>query len=87
MIEPLVLPLRVPTSKRSDDESLQSRIFQLYSQKGDFRTITETSLKEDIKSQKQEVVVDVSRKEEPESRQELIIKRREEMMQQLRYVK
>jgi Subunit 17 of Mediator complex len=87
MIEPLVLPFRVPTSKRSDDESLQSRIFQLYSQKGDFRTITETSLKEDIKSQKQEVVVDVSRKEEPESRQELIIKRREEMMQQLRYVK
>jgi Subunit 17 of Mediator complex len=84
MIEPLVLPLRLPGSKRRDDDSLQSRIFQLYSQKGDFRTITEASLREDVKSQKQEVEVDLSHQEEPESRHELIIKRREDMMQQLR---
>lgn len=90
MAESLALPLRPPASKGRDDDSLQSRIFQIYSQKGAFRNITEASLKEDIESQKQEdqdtkmAEVEDSGTEEPENRYETIIKRREDMLQQIR---
>ena len=86
----LKLPLRLPVSKGKDDDSLQSRIFQIYSQKGAFRNTTESSLREDIESGKQQdgeeismSGVEDSRAEEPENQYEVIIKRREEMMQQL----
>lgn len=93
MTAPLKLPLRLSVSKGKDDDSLQSRIFQIYSQKGAFRSITEASLREDIRSGKQQdgedasmAGVEDSEAEEPKNQYEMIIKRREEMMQQLRYV-
>ena len=91
MTAPLKLPLRLSVSKGKDDDSLQSRIFQIYSQKGAFRNITEASLREDIRSGKQQdgedtsmAGVEDSEAEEPGNQYEMIIKRREEMMQQLR---
>ncbi len=92
MAESLTLPLQLPASKGSDYDSLQARIFQINSQKGAFRHVTEASLIEDTRIQKQRdedtkmAEVEVSEAEEPENRYELIIKSREEMMQQLRYV-
>ncbi|KAF7511493.1 hypothetical protein GJ744_004081 [Endocarpon pusillum] len=91
MTASLKLPLRLSVSKRKDDDSLQSRIFQINSQKGAFRNITEASLREGIRSGKQQdgqdtsmAGVEDSEAEQPENQYETIIKRREEMMQQLR---
>lgn len=90
MTESLKMPLRLSVSNGKDNDSLQSRIFQIYSQKGAFRDITELSLREDIKSGKQQDGEDItmsgvedSGAEEPTKQYEMIIKRREEMMQQL----
>jgi Subunit 17 of Mediator complex len=92
MTESLMLPVRVATSKGREQDSLQSRIFQIYSQKGAFRHITEASLVDEITSQKQhdedtkmaEVDESESEPEEPKDRYEMIIKSRDDMMQQLR---
>ena len=96
MAESLKLSLRVPAPEGRDRESLQSRIFQIYSKKGAFRNVTEASLIEDIKSRKQqdedtemaeaeaEAEAEESEEEEPENRYQMIIKSREDMMQQLR---
>jgi mediator of RNA polymerase II transcription subunit 17, fungi type len=90
MTESLSLPLRLPATKSQDHDSLQSRIFQIHSQKGAFRDVTEASLLAEIKSQKQKdedttmVEVEVTEVAEPENRGELIMKSREEMIQQLR---
>jgi mediator of RNA polymerase II transcription subunit 17, fungi type len=90
MTESLRLPLRLPPSKDQDHDSLQSRIFQIYSKKGAFRNVTEASLINDIKSQKQQNEdtkmdeADDSESEEPENRNQMVIQSREELMQQLR---
>jgi mediator of RNA polymerase II transcription subunit 17, fungi type len=93
MTESLRLPLRLPASKGAGQDSLQSRIMQIFSQKGDFRNITEASLLEDINSLKQQdedtkmAESEESEADERENRYEMIIKAREEMMQQLRWVR
>jgi Subunit 17 of Mediator complex len=63
---------------------------QIFSQKGDFRNITEASLLEDMNSLKQQdedtkmAEAEESEADERENRYEIIIKAREEMMLQLR---
>lgn len=91
MTKSLKLPLRLPTSKGSGHDSLQTRIFQIHSQKGDFRNITEASLIEEIKNPKHQnedtkmaEAAESEAEEQPENRYEVIIKSRDEMMQQLR---
>lgn len=89
MAESLTLPLRSGVSRGPEHDSLQLRIFQIYSQKGAFRDITEKSLIQDVEFQKQgDMDVEMAEAEETEkeaeSRYELMIKAREEMMQQLR---
>lgn len=92
MSGPLKLPLHLPASRTPDHDSLQHRIFQIHSQKGDFRNVTEALLINDIRSQKREdddsKVADIggSETDEPENGYQMIIKGREDMMQQLRYV-
>lgn len=92
MTESLTLPLRLPASKAREHQSLQSRIIQIHSQKGAFRNVTEASLVEEIKPQKQqdgdtkmdEAEESEAETEEPENRYQMVIKSREEMMQQLK---
>ena len=93
MSMPLELPLRLPASKAPDQDSLQSRIFKVHSQKGDFRNVTEALLIGEIRSHKREdgdiKVADIggSQTDEPENGyHQMIIKSREDMMQQLRFV-
>lgn len=89
MTESLTLPLRLPTSKNRAHDSLGSRISQINSHKG-FRNVTEASLLEEIKRQTHQdediemVEAEESGAEEPEDRYQMIIKSREDMIQQLR---
>ena len=86
----MLLPVRVQASKGRDQDSLQSRIFQIHSQKGAFLHVTEASLIEEIKSQKQQnedakmAGEDELEMEESEDRYQMIIKSREDIMQQLK---
>lgn len=92
MTESLMLPLGLLASRGRDQDTLESRIFQIYSQKGAFRNVTEASLAEEIRSQKQrdedtkmaEVEESEPEAEEPEDRYQMLMKSREEMLQQLR---
>lgn len=89
MAKSLTLPLQLRTNQGQDEDSLQSRIFQIHSQRGDFRDVTETSLIQDIQLQNAQdedaKMVDVAGEAElPQSREGTMIKAREEMIQQLR---
>lgn len=90
MAEPLVLPLRSGVSRGPHHDSLQSRIFQIYSQKGAFRDVTEKSLIQDVQLQnKEDVDVKMAEAEEPDkdetqNRCKMMVKAREEMIQHLR---
>ncbi len=90
MTQSLTLPLRVTASKVREQDSLQSRIVQIFSQKGDFRHITEASVSQEIESQTRQdedtkmAEEEESGTEEPKDRYQMIIQSREDMMQQLR---
>ena len=92
MTESLRLPLRLPKSTSRDHDSLEFRINQINTQKGAFRNVTEASLVEEIKRQTDPdedikmVDPEESDAEKPEDRYQMIIKSREDMIQQLRYV-
>ncbi|EED14315.1 RNA polymerase II mediator complex component SRB4, putative [Talaromyces stipitatus ATCC 10500] len=89
----LMLPLRPQTTKTSKKDNLPIRIAQINAQRGSFRNITEQSLQDEIKAQK-ERSKDKLEEEEEESksqenvnevdateRQELLYKRRAEIIQ------
>ena len=89
MTESLALPLRLPDVKFSKQDSLQARIFQIHSQKGSFRHVTEASLDGEVKSQREDKHK-LEAQDEGESaieapdRRKMIINKRDEMLQQLR---
>lgn len=96
MTDSIFLPVRPQASKIKSQDSLQSRIIRIHSQKGAFRHITEASLIEEINSQKLrdedanvagEQKPETAETEEPQDRYQTIIKSRDEMMQQLRWVR
>jgi Subunit 17 of Mediator complex len=91
MAESLTLPLRLPTSKSNEKDSLETRISQIFAQKGAFRHVTEASLIREIELKKDDegdtkmAEADAEEADEPpEDRQQMIGKAREDMMQQLR---
>jgi hypothetical protein len=91
MTESIKLPLRLPGAKTPDHGSLKSRIIQIHAQKGAFRTVTEASLTEEIRSGPLDEDADMAdtdevEAEDPERRYENVMKSREDMIQQLRSV-
>lgn len=96
MPESKTISLLVPPETSSQQQTLQAQIQQIVSQKGHFRHVTEQSLRSENQGQK--AVVDplatsdlalegeeVDEDETPQQRQERLWKRREEMLERLRY--
>jgi mediator of RNA polymerase II transcription subunit 17, fungi type len=87
----LMLPLRPQQSKGSKKDTLPIRIAQINAQRGSFRNITEESLQEEIKTQKEKGKDKEAEAEEEyhknateldvTERHELLYKRRAEIVQ------
>lgn len=86
----LTLPLRPQKAKGSEKDNLPIRIAQINAQRGSFRNITEQSLQEEIKAQKEKSKEEQEEEEKKEEnvnevdateRQELLYKKRAEIIQ------
>ncbi|KUL89249.1 hypothetical protein ZTR_03778 [Talaromyces verruculosus] len=86
----LMLPLRPQKAKSSKKDNLPIRIAQINAQRGSFRNITEQSLQEEIKAQKEKSKEEQEEEEKKEEnvnevdateRQELLYKKRAEIIQ------
>lgn len=86
----LMLPLRPQKTKSSKKDNLPIRIAQINAQRGSFRNITEQSLQEEIKAQKEKSEEEDEEDEQNEEnvnevdateRQELLYKKRAEIIQ------
>lgn len=86
----LTLPLRPQKAKSSKKDNLPIRIAQINAQRGSFRNITEQSLQEEIKAQKEKSKEEQEEEEKDEEkvnevdateRQELLYKKRAEIIQ------
>lgn len=97
MPESKTISLLVPPESSSQQQSLQAQIQQIVAQRGHFRHVTEQSLRVDIQSKKsandplttsspptleQE---EADEDETPQKRQEHLWKRRDEMLERLRF--
>lgn len=90
----LLLPMRVPSSMGDKNSTLATRVYQIHSQKGAFRHVTESSLIKEIEAQKHNdedtTMLDIEDREHDSASQskisQLIMKSRDDMMQQLRCV-
>jgi hypothetical protein len=97
MPESKTISLLVPPESSSQQQSLQAQIQQIVSQKGHFRHVTEQSLRAEIQGKKSahDPLITGSpptleqeepdEDETPQKRQERLWKRRDEMLERLRY--
>lgn len=97
MPESKTISLLVPPESSSQPQSLQAQIQQIVSQKGHFRHVTEQSLRVEVqgkKSANDRLITgspppleeeEADEDETPQKRQERLWKRRDEMLERLRY--
>lgn len=86
MASTLTIPLRLDSLEPVKQDSLKSRISQIHAQKG-FRNVTESSLTDEIKPQKDPDLT-LEDDAEPESEKDQVqqlVKKKNEMLQLLRY--
>ena len=88
-----MLPLRLPRPEGARKSSLNTRVIQINAQRGVFRNLTEEALVAEIALQSsggQDVAMQdeaAGERQKPESKQEVIYKGREEILQQIEYIK